>query len=85
MKVAYTNYQSILNLTSVDLYGLISNIETQYTYIDETISNSDFEIGDIFQIGVLTDNDGHTILNNQTYWVITDASKTVDEWNQEIL
>lgn len=84
MKVAYTNYQSVLNSTSVDLYGLISNTETQYTYIDETILNSEFEIGDVFGIGVLTDNTGHEILNAQTYWVITDASKNVDEWNQEI-
>jgi hypothetical protein len=53
--------------------------------IDETIKNSDFEIGDIFQIGQKTGQSGHTILNNQTYWVITDASKTVDEWNQEII
>ena len=68
-----------------DGYGFIYAGETQNTYIDETIPNSEFEIGDIFQIGVQTDNDGHTILNNQTYWVITDASKTVDEWNQEIL
>jgi hypothetical protein len=84
MKVAYTNYQSVLNSTAVDLYGLISNTETQYTYIDETILNSEFEIGDVFGIGVLTDNTGHEILNAQTYWVITDASKNVDEWNQGI-
>ena len=83
LKVAYTNYQSVLNSTSVDLYGLISNTETQYTYIDETILNSEFEIGDVFGIGVLTDNTGHEILNAQTYWVITDASKNVDLWNQE--
>jgi hypothetical protein len=69
----------------VDLYGLISNTETQYTYIDETILNSEFEIGDIFSIGVFTKNTGHEILNAQTYWVITDASKNVDEWNQEII
>jgi hypothetical protein len=85
MKVAYTNYQSVLNSTAVDLYGLISNTETQYTYIDETILNSEFEIGDVFGIGVKTDNTGHEILNAQTYWVITDASKNVDEWNQEII
>jgi hypothetical protein len=26
----------------------------------------------------------HTINAIQTYWVITDASRNVDEWNQEI-
>ena len=66
-------------------YGSILQYTAQNTYIDEVIPNSEFEIGDIFQIGVRTDNDGHTILGEQTYWAITDASKTVDMWNQEII
>ena len=66
-------------------YGFINLNTIQTVNIDETIKNSDFEIGDIFQIGQKAGHSGHTILNNQTYWVITDASKTVDEWNQEII
>jgi hypothetical protein len=84
LQTALDTYNESLR-DSEPIYGSILQYTTQNTYIDETISNSDFEIGDIFQIGVFTKNTGHIILNNQTYWVITDASKTVDEWNQEII
>ena len=66
---------------------------------DDVILNQDFEIGDTFSIGAFaTDNglfraDGslntgtnyHTINAVTSYWVITDASKNVDNWNQEII
>ena len=67
-----------------DTWGVIDPGTVQNVYINEIVRNSDFEIGDIFSIGAKTDNDGHTVLNEQSYWVITDASKNVDEWNQEI-
>ena len=43
-----------------------------------------FEIGDTFGIGAFSGQDTHTIIADQTYWVITDASKNVDLWNQPI-
>jgi hypothetical protein len=56
-----------------------------------TIRNSEFEIGDYyFSIGAKagggqnTDSSYHYVVAVQSYWVITDASKNVDEWNQEI-
>jgi hypothetical protein len=30
------------------------------------------------------DSSYHFVIADQSYWVITDASKNVDEWNQEI-
>ena len=62
----------------INLYGI------QTVYIDEIIRNSEFEIGDVFQIGVKTGQLGHSVYANQSYWSITDASKNVDLWNQEI-
>lgn len=76
-------YKQAVN-SSNDTWGFINNGTTQTVYINERILNSDFEIGDIFQIGAYSGQDGHTILNNQSYWVISDASKNVDLWNQEI-
>lgn len=61
--------------------GDISFITTTY---DVVIPNNSFEIGDMFSIGCKSAQAGHTIISEQTYWVITDASKNVDEWNQEI-
>jgi len=69
-------------------WSVITPYEVWDTYIDVTIPNSDFEIGDMFYIGALcsvnTEFFYHTINSEQTYWVITDASKNVDEWNQPI-
>ena len=82
VQTTYNAYKTAVD-NSANIYGTINANTTQTVYIDEYIKNSDFEIGDIIQIGVLTNNEGHTILNNQSYWVITDASKNVDLWNQE--
>ena len=54
------------------------------TEIDVIIRNSEFEIGDNFGIGACGKYGPQSINSEQTYWVITDASKNVDEWNQEI-
>jgi len=71
-----------------DNFGSIGQYEEQTLSIDITIQNSDFEIGDYFSIGAFAgqneDSAFHTILPIQSYWSITDASKNVDEWNQEI-
>jgi hypothetical protein len=62
----------------------------QTIYINEIITNDQFEIGDVFGIGISVGNvdkpNGryHTLIADQSYWIITDASKNVDEWNQEI-
>jgi hypothetical protein len=70
------------------VFGAIAPGETQNLFIDEIIPNSEFEIGDSFSIGAYAGqnlpDEYHTINSEQTYWVITDASKNVDEWNQEI-
>ena len=64
--------------------GLIGAGETQTLNIDIVIPNSEFEIGDAFGIGARAGQTGHTIIAEQSYWVITDASKNVDLWNQPI-
>lgn len=68
--------------------GLIKQYEVQKLTIDEIIPNEELEIGDVFNIGAYcTINEEfkyHTINGATSYWVITDASKNVDEWNQEI-
>jgi hypothetical protein len=69
---------------STDGFGLIRTEETQTLIIDEIIPNSQFEIGDTFGIGAFSGQDTHIIIADQTYWVITDASKNVDLWNQTI-
>jgi hypothetical protein len=70
------------------VFGAIAPGETQNLFIDEIIPNSEFEIGDSFSIGAYAGqnlpDEYHTINSEQTYWVITDAAKNVDEWNQEI-
>jgi len=68
--------------------GSINQYEVQNLEIDIVILNSEFEIGDQFNIGATSfpgsDTRYHTINALQSYWVITDASKNVDLWNQEI-
>lgn len=68
--------------------GSINQYEVQDLEIDIIIPNAEFEIGDRFGIGAKAgqnnDTQYHTINALQSYWVITDASKNVDLWNQEI-
>jgi hypothetical protein len=61
-------------------------LNVRSTIFDVVIQNAEFEIGDNFGIGIATVSapGSHTINSEQTYWVVTDASKNVDEWNQEI-
>jgi len=67
-----------------DGYGLIKTGEVQILTLDEIIPNSQFEIGDTFGIGGYSGQDIHNLIADQSYWVITDASKNVDLWNQPI-
>lgn len=68
--------------------GSINQYEVQNLQVDIVIPNSEFEIGDRFGIGAKAGQNNatefHTINALQSYWVITDASKNVDLWNQEI-
>jgi hypothetical protein len=64
--------------------GTISVNQFQDTELDLIVPNNTFEIGDKYSIGILVGEQGHEVIAEQTYWVITDASKNVDEWNQEI-
>jgi hypothetical protein len=68
--------------------GSINQYEVQNLEVDIVIPNSEFEIGDRFGIGAKAGQNNntefHTINALQSYWVITDASKNVDLWNQEI-
>ena len=76
------------SISSPTNFGSIFRDEVQTLNLDLIIRNDEFEIGDYFQIGAFagqnTDSEYHTINPVQSYWVITDASKNVDEWNQEI-
>jgi len=60
----------------------------KFAYADIVIENKEFEVGDTFSITALAginENEAFTtILADQSYWSITDASKNVDEWNREI-
>lgn len=84
LQTAYDVYNETKQ-DSLPIFGSIDKNTTQTVYINERIPNSEFEIGDVFQIGAYSGQEGHTILNNQSYWVITDADKSVDLWNQEII
>ena len=57
-------------------------------FIDDILLNSEFAIGDTFSIGAVgypeEEFKYHTINALTSYWVITDNSKNVDEWNQEL-
>ena len=71
-----------------DTFGSITQYEEQILNIDIVIPNNEFDTGDYFSIGAFagqnSDSTFHTILPIQSYWSITDASKNVDDWNQEI-
>ncbi|CAB4155184.1 hypothetical protein UFOVP1307_26 [uncultured Caudovirales phage] len=64
--------------------GTITYGQFQDTELNLVVPNNSFEIGDSFSIGIMVSEPGHTVIAEQTYWVITDASKNVDDWNQEI-
>jgi hypothetical protein len=74
-----------------DTFGSIGTYQVQTLNISRIITNDQFEIGDTFFISAIGDpnentsnTDFHTVNSEQTYWVISDASKNVDDWNQEI-
>ena len=72
-------------VTPEDAYGRILPGSTQIVYIDEIIPNSEFDAGDIFAIGANSGQpEQHTIWEGQTYMVVTNAAKTVDEWNNPV-
>ena len=83
-----TAFKNELNATSGnennDGYGYIKTGEEQKLTVDIILLNSEFNTGDYFSLGATAGQPGHTINAIQTYWVVTDASKNVDEWNQEI-
>lgn len=71
--------------------GRVVNGQDIITSYDIVIPNEDFQANDQFYIGALVGQDTnsiikefHTILSDNTYWSITDASKNVDENNNEI-
>jgi hypothetical protein len=69
--------------------GSINQYEVQDLNVNIIIPNSEFEIGDRFGIGAKAGQNNntqfHTINALQSYWVISDAGKNVDLWNQEIV
>lgn len=71
-----------------DIPGSINRYEVQNVEYEIVIPNSEFEIGDRFNIGAKAgqnnDSQYHTINSAVSYWVITDADKNVDLWNQEL-
>jgi hypothetical protein len=83
----YRTFENTSNLRP-NVPGSINQYEVQNLEVDIVIPNSEFEIGDRFGIGAKAGQNNntefHTINALQSYWVITDASKNVDLWNQEI-
>ena len=66
----------------------MSQYQVKTLVIKDVLLNSEFEIGDNFLIGAVCRTNEefkyHTINAVTSYWVITDNSKNVDEWNQEL-
>jgi len=66
----------------------MSQYQVKTLIIDDVLLNSEFAIGDTFSIGAVCGIDEdfkyHTINAVTSYWIITDNSKNVDEWNQEL-
>ena len=64
----------------------MTQYQVKQLIVDITILNSEFEIGDRFGIGAVSENNTdsvyHTINAVTSYWVITQPMKDVDEWNQ---
>lgn len=90
-KYLIRNYLGPFATTSRDFpndFGSIARYEVQDVFIDTVIRNSEFEAGDEFGITAFCAAEEtyvyHTINSEQSYWSITDASKNVDTWNQEI-
>jgi hypothetical protein len=76
------------SISNPTLFGSIYQYEIQNLEFEIIIENSEFEIGETISIGAFAgqnvDEAYHFIIADQTYWSITDASKNVDEWNQEL-
>lgn len=93
---AFANNTTFTPPAGTDGFGYIGRYEVQTLNLDLVILNSDFEIGDYFSIGAFAgQNEGeknvdgipyefHTINAFTSYWVVSDASKNVDEWNQPV-
>jgi hypothetical protein len=64
--------------------GTIAPNQTQRVFIDFVVPNNEIQIGDMYQIVAVTGQSEHVINAGQTYFVVTDASKNVDTWNQPI-
>lgn len=86
-----TNVETGLNRT-YKVYTEDTRAMSQYQVktlsIDDVLLNSEFDIGDTFSIGAVCEHAEefkfHTINAITSYWVITDNSKSVDEWNQPV-
>lgn len=76
------------SISNPTVFGSIAQYEIQTLNLDVIIPNNEFEIGDTISIGAFAgqniDSQYHFIIADQSYWIVTDASKNVDEWNQEI-
>lgn len=74
--------------TYPDRFGSIGQYQVQTLNINRVIENSEFEIGDTFFISAIGDPfsefNFHTVNSAQSYWIISDADKNVDGWNQEV-
>jgi hypothetical protein len=66
----------------------MSQYQVKTLVIDDILLNSEFAIGDTFSIGAVgypnEEFKYHTINAITSYWIVTDNSKNVDEWNQEL-
>jgi len=76
------------SISNPDVFGSIGQYDIQTLSLDLVIPNDEFEIGDTISIGAFAgqnvDSQYHFIIADQSYWVITDANKNVDDWNQEL-
>ena len=81
-KGPFNDPKSVREVGSDILTGVISFNEVQRVLVDFIVPNDDINIGDSYTIGAVAGQTGHEILADQTYLVVTDASKNVDTWNE---
>jgi len=80
--VSNDNNEIEITNTITGTSGDIGEYEIKVLYLDLILENSQFKIGDILSLGAFATGTTNTITAEQTYFVITDASKNVNEWNE---
>lgn len=78
-------YAGPFNMPGSDANGKVKNGTTNVLELDIVLQPDQFTQGDMFGIGAWADHNNsinsHTIIAQESYWSITDATKQVDSYN----